>query len=46
MKNSEYYKNLNINIDDNWFYEVIKFESELMREFIEGYINEDLVMYD
>lgn len=31
MKNSEYYKNLNINIDDNWFYEVINFVSELIR---------------
>lgn len=46
MKNSEYYKNSNINIDDNWFHEVTKSASELMREFIEGHTNEDSAMHD
>lgn len=46
MKNSEYYKNSNINIDDNWFHEVTNSASELMREFIEGHTNEDSAMHD
>ncbi|XP_062615034.1 uncharacterized protein LOC134276764 [Saccostrea cucullata] len=46
MKNSEYYQNSNINIDDNWFHEVTNSASELMREFIEGHTNEDSAIHD
>ncbi|XP_062584589.1 uncharacterized protein LOC134246276, partial [Saccostrea cucullata] len=46
MKNSEYYQNSNINIDDNWFLEVTNSASELMREFIEGHTNQDSAMHD
>ncbi|XP_062609477.1 uncharacterized protein LOC134271261, partial [Saccostrea cucullata] len=46
MKNSEYYQNSNINIDDNWFHEVTNSANELMREFIEGHTNQGSTIHD
>ncbi|XP_062569080.1 uncharacterized protein LOC134231172 [Saccostrea cucullata] len=41
MNNSDFYKNANINVDDNWFQEITTSASEIVQEFVKTQMRRD-----